>query len=339
MKKPGIVIFALGGTILMTGDTETGVKPNLNADDLIRSLPQLAQMADIEVRQLVQKPSGALTVADIAQLAAEVSDAAQRGVDGVVVIQGTDTIEETAFALDLMIQASCPVIVTGAMRNPSMAGSDGPANLVAAVSAASCAELADYGVMVAFDSELHLACHVAKRDSIKGDAFESPLCGPTGRIVEDRVVRFTKPVDRRSFQCDLKKLNQVPPVALLVSSMDDDGRLVTAAVDSGYKAIVVAAMGAGHVPAEVAVRLEQAVLRIPVVFCSRSVGGQVCRRTYGYRGGEIDLLRRGLISSGWLSPLKAKILTTLALTQGLGKEKISESLQTYDGGFRKFNSH
>jgi len=334
MQKPKIVIFALGGTILMTGDSQTGVKPNLSAHDLINSLPQLAHMVDLEVEQLVQKPSGALTISDIAQLAAGVLDAAQRGVDGVVVIQGTDTIEETAFALDLMIQTTCPVVITGAMRNPSMAGSDGPANLVTAISAAAFPELADYGVMVAFDSELHLACHVAKRDSIKGDAFESPLCGPIGRIVEDRVILFSGPLDGRSFQCDLNNLLEVPPVALLTSSINDDGRLLTAAVDSGYKAIVLAAMGAGHVPPEAADRLEEAVSHIPVVFCSRSPGGQVCKQTYGYKGGEMDLLQRGLISSGWLSPLKAKILVTLVLGQGFGKEEISMSLQAYDGGSR-----
>jgi len=332
-------MFALGGTILMTGDSQTGVKPNLSADDLISSLPQLAQMVDLEVEQLVQKPSGALTINDVAKLAAGVRDAAQRGVDGVVVIQGTDTIEETAFALDLMVQTTCPVVITGAMRNPSMAGSDGPANLVTAISAATFPELADYGVMVAFDNELHLACHVAKQDSIKGDAFKSPLCGPVGRIVEDRLILFSKPFAQKSVRCDPNDLLEVPSVALLVSSMSDDCRLITAALDSGYKAIVLAAMGAGHVPPEVADRLEEAVLHVPVVFCSRSPGGQVCRQTYGYKGGEMDLLRRGLISSGWLSPLKAKILVTLVLAQGLGKEEISVSLQAYDGGSRLSSSH
>lgn len=132
---------------------------------------------------------------------------------------------------------------------------------------------------------------------------------------------------------------KIPSVALLVSTMNDDGRLVTAAVDSSYKAIVMAAMGAGHVPPEVADRLEEAVRHIPVVFCSRSPDGQVCRQTYGYQGGEMDLLQRGLISSGWLSPLKAKILTTLMLAQGRGKQEISVSLQAYDGGSRESSSH
>ncbi len=327
-------MFALGGTILMTGDSQTGVKPNLGAHELINSLPQLSDMADLEVEQLEQKPSGALTISDIAQLAARALDAARKGVDGIVVIQGTDTIEETAFALDLMIQTTCPVVITGAMRNPSMAGSDGPANLVTALCAATFPELADYGVMVAFDSELHLACHVAKQDSIKGDAFESPLCGPVGRIVEDRLIRFSGSLDRRSFQCDLNYLLEAPPVALLTSSINDDGRLITAAVDGHYKAIVLAAMGAGHVSPEMADRLEDAVSHIPVVFCSRSSSGQVCKQTYGYKGGEMDLLQRGLISGGWLSPLKAKILTVLILAQGFGEEQISLSLQAYDGGSR-----
>ena len=102
-------------------------------------------MVDLEVEQLMQKPSGALTIHDVAKLAAEVSKAADNGADGVVVIQGTDTIDETAFALDMMIQTECPVIVTGAMRNPSMAGSDGPANLVTAISAAMKVVLSGYG--------------------------------------------------------------------------------------------------------------------------------------------------------------------------------------------------
>ena len=332
MKKPNIMIFALGGTILMTGDSQSGVKPNLSADDLINSLPELAHIADIDVRQLVQKPSGALTYDDITLLATEIKNARQRGIDGIVVIQGTDTIEETTFALDLMLQPSSPVIVTGAMRNPSMAGSDGPANLVTALSAACNPELADFGVLVAFDSELHLACHVAKQDSIKGDAFISPLCGPIGRIVEDRSVFFTKPFKPRPFQFEPTQLEEIPRVALLTSSINDDGLLIRSAVNSGYQAIIVSAMGAGHVPPEVVDRLKEAIQHIPVVFCSRNSGGQVCKQTYGYPGGEIDLLQRGLISSGWLSPLKAKVITNLALAHGFGSEGISMLFQHYDGG-------
>ncbi|MEE9336285.1 MAG: asparaginase [Granulosicoccaceae bacterium] len=332
MKKPNIALFALGGTILMSGDSRTGVKPKLGAKEFVNSLPQVAQMVDLDVEQLVQKPSGALTITDIAQLAACVRDAIKRGVDGIVVIQGTDTIEETAFALDLMVSASCPVVITGAMRNPSMAGSDGSANLITAISAATYTELADYGVVVAFDSELHLACHVAKQDSIKVDAFHSPLCGPVGRVVEDRVLLFTKPITRRSFRCDLQGTFDAVPVALITSSINDDCRLITAAVHGGYKAIVLAAMGAGHVPPDVADRLEEATRHIPVVFSSRSPSGQICKHTYGYDGGEMDLLRRGLISSGWLPPLKAKVLTSLILTQHSGKKVISESLEAYDGG-------
>ena len=332
MKKPRIVIFALGGTILMTGDSQSGVKPNLSADDLISSLPELAEIADIEVNQIVQKASGALTFSDIALLATATSEENRRGVDGVVVIQGTDTIEETAFALDLMLDINCPVVVTGAMRNPSMPGSDGPANLVSALSAAANAACSDYGVLVAFDSELHLASHVAKCDSIQGDAFNSPLCGPIGRIVEGRVLLFTRPVNQKSLHCDPDSMAPISPVALLITSINDDGGLISAAVNQGYKAIVLAGMGAGHVRPELVECLEDAANQIPVILCSRNSGGQVCKQTYGYPGGEIDLLQRGLISAGWLPPLKTKVLTTLMLSQGAGKEDIATTLATFDGG-------
>ena len=186
--------------------------------------------------------------------------------------------------------------------------------------------------IVAFDNELHLACHVAKQDSIKSDAFRSPLFGPIGRIVEDRLILFSRPLGRRAFRCNVKPLSEVPSVALLVSSMGDGGRLVTGAVDSGHQAIVMAAMGAGHVSPEIANRLQDALSEVPVVFCSRSPNGQVCKQTYGYEGGEMDLLQRGLISGGWLSPLKAKVLITLMLMQGCGVEEISLFLQEFDGG-------
>ena len=116
--------------------------------------------------------------------------------------------------------------------------------------------------------------------------------------------------------------------------MGDGGRLVTGAVDSGHQAIVMAAMGAGHVSPEIANRLQDALSEVPVVFCSRSPNGQVRKQTYGYEGGEMDLLQRGLISGGWLSPLKAKVLITLMLMQGCGVETTRNFtvLQEFDGG-------
>ncbi len=336
MNKPKIAIFALGGTILMTGDQHTGVKPGLSPHELIKSIPEIEGLVDIEVYQSAQKASGALTIDDITRLSVSIREAIDKGIDGVVVIQGTDTIEETSFALDLMLQRNCPVIMSGAMRNPSMSGGDGPANLVTAILAATQTQLTDFGVLVAFDNELHLACHVSKQDSVKGDAFKSPLCGPVGRIVENRLILFSGPLSNEASDNNMFEILDSPTqaVALLTVSLNDDGRFVTEASSLGYKAIVLGAMGAGHVPPEMVDRLEEAASNIPVIFCSRSPGGQVCQQTYGYMGSEMDLLNRGLISGGWLSPLKARIITMLILAKGLGSNEISAALRKYDGGFK-----
>ena len=128
---PRIAVFSLGGTIAMTGSGR-GVLPTLAAADLIQGVPGLDGVAALEARAIFAAPSIDLTYADIAKVADAIRAAFAAGVDGVVVTQGTDTLEETAFLLDLLLEAGAPVVVTGAMRNPSLAGADGPANLLAA---------------------------------------------------------------------------------------------------------------------------------------------------------------------------------------------------------------
>ena len=334
MSKPKILVISLGGTILMSGKNGQGVTPNLNIADLTRSIPQLNEIASTTFFQICQKPSCALTLGDLASVAKKINKVKAIGIQGVVVTQGTDSIEESAFALDLFLDGSIPVVVTGAMRDALAPGADGPANLVAAVKAASDSSLQNYGVLVLIDNELHLATHVVKSDSCKSGALTSPKSGSIGRVVEDRVVNFFLPRERlflkleNAFNCD----KTIPQIGLVFPCIGDDPSVISAYETLDIKGLVVAGMGAGHIPPQLVPRVQQLARNIPVVLCSRCSGGHVFQNTYGYSGGKIDLFNRGILSGGWLSPFKTKILLTLLINLEYSIKDISDALRYFDGG-------
>ena len=185
-----VAVYSLGGTIAMTTDPATGgVVPALSAHDLLAAVPGLdSHGLELRVHDFRRVPGASLTFDDLTELGMAVDKTLAGGdVDGVVITQGTDTIEETAFFLDLHHGHEQPIIVTGAMRNPTMASPDGPANLYAAVLAAADPRLRGAGVLVVLNDEIHAARHVRKSHTTSSAAFTSPGAGPIGRIVEDGV--------------------------------------------------------------------------------------------------------------------------------------------------------
>ena len=311
MDQPKIAVFALGGTIATQPGQSAGLIPTLTGEALVRTVPQLAELASLEVTTFRQLPGPDLAFADLEALAAAIENAASEGADSIVVTQGTDTIEETAFVLDRIVASDIPVIVTGAMRSPVAPGADGPANLLAAVRVAASPAARDLGTLVVFDDDIHAGRFVTKVHTSRPSAFRSRPSGPLGFVVEQRVrmvahVNRLPPIGRCASP-------QRQRVALVTLGLDDDGALIELAANQGYSGVVIEGYGGGHVSGVAAQVVGRVSPNIPVVIASRTGAGEVLSGTYGFPGSEIDLGERGAIRAGWLDGIKARILLTLLL--------------------------
>ena len=336
--KSTVLILTLGGTIAMTRETASndafeGVKPSLTGEMLVQAVPQLKEAASIEVHTFRQLPGAHLRFADLEAVAQAVRDAVHRGTIGVVVVQGTDTIEETAFALDRLLDIEAPVVVTGAMRNPTALGAEGPANLMAAVQVAASEDARGLGCVVVMNDEVHAARFACKSHTSSLAAFTSPNAGPLGWIVEGRVRIVTRVKQVPTFAASKEGAAVACEgrVVLLTAGLSDDGLAVDLLRDS-FDGIVLEATGGGHVSPGMAEALERAAQRIPVILASRAPAGETLSATYGFVGSEIDLQRRGLIRAGWLDGVKARILLSLLLRGGHSDpSRINEAFEAWGG--------
>ena len=180
MALPRLLILSLGGTITMVPTATGGIAPSLGAEELVASVPALARVAQIEAHSPFRLPSPSLRLEHLVRVAGMIGEAFARGVDGAVVIQGTDTIEESAFLLDLLVGGDKPVVMTGAMRGAESPGADGPANLLAACSLAASEDARGLGALVVLNYDIHAARFVQKSHTTLPSAFQSPLVGPLG---------------------------------------------------------------------------------------------------------------------------------------------------------------
>lgn len=308
MTASRVRLAALGGTISSVAASGGPVTPALTADDLLASVPGLSALGvALETVDVTRVAGSAVTLDDVLTVAR---------LGAGVVTQGTDTIEETAYALDLLVAGNAPVVVTGAMRNPTLAGADGPANLLAAVTVAAAPSARGRGALVVFGDEIHAAARVRKTHTTSPATFVSATGGPVGYLVEG-VPRFVAPPGPR-FVLPVPAAGPLPRVVVVPATLGDDGALLRGLSD--VDGVVVAGFGVGHVPPPWVPVLASLAARVPVVLASRTGSGAVLSATYDFPGSEYDLqTRAGLIGAGFLDPYKARILLTLALAGDPGR--------------------
>ncbi|WP_174802249.1 asparaginase [Martelella limonii] len=311
---PNISLIVLGGTITMTSGAGGGITPRLTAEALLAAVPGLEAVANVTPLSPFRIPGASLTLDQIGEVAGLAREAVRDGAAGVVVVQGTDTIEETTFALDCMWDEEAPIVVTGAMRGPEAAGADGPANILAAVMTAASHQARARGALAVMDDHIHTATAVTKSHTGFCSAFISAGQGLSGEVMEGAAFFFAPPTVRRR-ACAIPS-RAIPPVALIKPGIGEDSRLIEALPDLGYRGAVIEAMGAGHVAEGLSGPLAALARVFPVILASRTGSGPVFRKTYGFKGGEIDLLSKGLIPAGRLNALKARLLLQLVLANG-----------------------
>ncbi len=330
-----LVLFALGGTISMSGH-DGGVVTRLTGRDLVDSLgapvPDAARTTgtgaleglDIDVRDVPAVPSANLSFGDILDVVAAAGDAVAGGARGVVVTQGTDTLEETAFLVDSVWSHDAPFVLTGAMRNPTLPGADGPANIAAALAVAASGAARGRGALVVMDDDIHAARYARKTHSTSTAAFASPDAGPLGHVVE-AVPRFLVDVPRRRPVTGFTPESVARTrIGLYTVTLDDDGTLLRG-IEHSHHGLVVAGFGVGHVPAALAPVLGRVAAAVPVVLASRTGAGPVLSATYGAIGSERDLRERGLIGGGYAHPYQARVLLRLLVAAGASTDTIAEA--------------
>ena len=338
MSLPRIHVLALGGTIATKPDASGAMQMGLGADDLVAAVPQLAKLADMGAETVSRVGSHSLSFDQIHALAARIDGL---DVDGVIVTQGTDTLEETGFLLDLLVERDIPVIVTAAMRNPALTSADGPGNLLAAVRVACDPWVRKnanaLGVVAVMLDEVYAVADVLKVHPTRLNAFASPQTGPIAALVEDRIVPLSLPV-RDAIEAARPRLKAAAsgneqPVGLLWMALDEPGYLLEALADHrdqlGYRGIVLGAMGGGHVPERATRLVVRLAEMLPTVIAPRAGGGPLLRHTYGGPSSEIALREAGLIWGGRLNPLKARVLLETCLRATLDRAAIGEVFDAF----------
>ena len=313
-----------GGTISMVANAEAGGKvPTLDGAAILARAPGIEAIADLELVDLGRTPASHFTFPKLFEIAAAVRDRLEDpAVDGVVVVQGTDVIEETAFLWDLVLDSEKPVIVTGAMRAASDANDDGPENLRNAVRCAASPAMRGSGVSVVLDGTINPADGVTKTHASSLDTFQCLDTGQLGQVGADGVeVRRARGARRR-----VATDRAADGIPLITAHVAMDGTLLDAAAALRPPGIVVEATGAGNTNAPLMEAAGRAVAAgIVVAFTSRCAAG-AASGTYAFPGGGATWLRAGALLAGHLSGPKARVALAAGLGAGMSREALEALL-------------
>jgi L-asparaginase len=319
MKK--ILIIHTGGTIAMIEDKQTGsVKPN-KVHPLTTIMPAIKDMADITEDSFLNLPSPHITISHMVKLAKRIEQKiTDEHYEGIVITHGTDTLEETAYLLDLIVQSDIPIVVTGAMRSSNELGSDGPHNLVSALRVALSDEARGQGVLVVLNDEIHTAKNVTKTHSSNIATFQSPQYGPIGIVTKHRITFHHIPIRRDRYHVRELEKN----VILLKAFAGMDKSLIEAVSAAEINGLVIEGLGQGNLPPSVVPALQTLIEQgVPIVLVSRCFNG-IVQDVYGYDGGGKKLKEMGIIFSNGLNGQKARIKLLVALEVTDSREKIQD---------------
>lgn len=313
-----LLVIHTGGTISMSQDQSNKVVTNdINPISLHQDV--INQYAQIDELNPFNVPSPHMTIQHVKQLKDIILEAVtNKYYDGFVITHGTDTLEETAFLLDLILGIEQPVVITGAMRSSNEIGSDGLHNYISAIRVASDEKARHKGVMVVFNDEIHTARNVTKTHTSNTNTFQSPNHGPLGVLTKDRVQFHHMPYRQQALENVNEKLN----VPLVKAYMGLPGDIFSFYSREGIDGMVIEALGQGNIPPSALEGIQQLVsLNIPIVLVSRSFNG-IVSPTYAYDGGGYQLAQQGFIFSNGLNGPKARLKLLVALSNNLDKAEI-----------------
>lgn len=327
-QKPNVRILATGGTIAGSGSSST--KSQYSAGQvaigaLLDAVPVINDIANVQGEQVVNIGSQDMSDSVWLTLAKRIKELlAQPDVDGIVVTHGTDTMEETAFFLNLVLGNEKPVVLVGAMRPSTAIGADGPANLFNAVVAASSPESKCYGVVVCMDDKIYGARDVTKTNTTSVETFQSPNFGPLGYVHNGKVRYNVAPEPIHAPLFNVSSLYSLPKVGIAYGYSNVEGDVVNMMVEKGYKGIVYAGVGNGNIHKNVFPELEKArKAGVIVVRSSRVPTGATTLDA------EVDDNKYQFVASWGLNPQKARILLMLALTKTNDWQAIQKYFNEY----------
>ncbi|MCI5871860.1 asparaginase [Streptococcus sp.] len=318
MKK--ILVLHTGGTISMHADQEGNVVP-----DTVNPMTQVGldlKQVSLDVLDFLNVPSPHITMTHMMALYQKIKGTAGQ-YDGVVITHGTDTLEETAYFLDTMALPDMPVVLTGAMRSSNELGSDGIYNYLSALRVASHEKSKDKGVLVVMNDEIHAAKYVTKTHTTNVSTFQTPTHGPLGIIMKNDILYFKTAEPRVRFE--LETISGTIPIIKAYAGMGDG--IISLLSPDSVDGIVIEALGAGNIPPQAALALEQLMANnIPVVLVSRCFNG-IAEPVYAYDGGGVQLAKKGVMFVKELNAQKARIKLLIALNAGLKGQELKEYIE------------
>lgn len=322
-----VIVITTGGTIACQADeTGGGFKPTLTGKKLLDTVPHIGGIVDFEIVNYSQIPGVDFSFGMLLELAKQVTEMLNRfDVDGVVISQGTDSLEEVAYFLELVVDSSKPVVLTGSMRTPDMPGFDGPANLYDSMILAGSEVAEGMGTAVVMNGKIHSAKFVTKANTTHPDAFQSSNGGIVGQVVENNVILFTRTCKAQAIPIIEKNVSKINVNVPLIKVCLEPGRELLEWLAQTADGIVIEAMGGGHVPSCLITSIAEASRNnIPVVITSRCGSGPLLTETYSFVGSEKSLRDAGAIFSN-LSGLKARIKLITLLCAGSTRDTLGDS--------------